>query len=111
MPDEIEVLLVCEIDGEITANNCPINTIYIKDPQTDHNYIGRYITTDICGDDTLLKYRKYQKYPYIEGTLPLCFQAMSEAENKGVFYHANPFMDITTISDDEDFLKRVQLPF
>lgn len=111
MPDEIEVLLVCEIDGEITAKNCPINTIYIKDPQTDHNYIGRYITTDICGDDTLLKYRKYQKYPYIEGTLPLCFQAMSEAENKGVFYHANPFMDITTISDDEDFLKRVQLPF
>ena len=111
MPDEIEVLLACEIDGEIAAKNCQINTIYIKDPQTNHNYIGRYTTTDIAGDDTLLKYRKYKKYPHVEGTLPLCFQAASEAENKDVFYHANPFMEITTMSDDEDFLKRVRLPF
>ena len=111
MPDEIEVLLAHEIDGEIIANNCPINTIYIKEPKTDHNYLGRYIANDIYGNDTLLKYRKYKKYPYIEGTLPLRFQAMTEADNKGVFYHINPFMNIITTSDDEDFLKSVQLPF
>ena len=36
---------------------------------------------------------------------------MTEADNKGVFYHINPFMNIITTSDDEDFLKSVQLPF
>ena len=110
MPDTIEVLLANEVGGEIIANNCPINQIYVKDPEVD-NYWGRYIATEPYGDDSLLKYRKYKKQPHIEGTLPLGFQAMSNAESFGVFYHKNPFMDITTHSDDKDFLNRIQLPF
>ena len=53
----------------------------------------------------------YKKEPYHEGTLPLQFQAMTDEKQKGTFYHSNPFMDIRTISDDDEFLKRVQLPF
>mgnify|MGYP003318727678 FL=1 len=66
---------------------------------------------DNYGDDTLIKYRKYQKIIPEPNKMPLAFQAMTADENKNVFYHANQFMDITTISDDPDFRKRVQLPF
>lgn len=111
MPDEIEVLFLREHDGEILAKNCPINTLYIKDPNDDLKYIGTYVTNDTYGDDTLLKYRKYRKIPYTEDMLPLCYQAMNDPESKEVFYHSNPFMNIKTVSDDEDLIKRVQLPF
>lgn len=105
MPDQIEA------DEEISAKNCPVGTIYIKDPNKDNSYIGKYVAQDICGDDTLIKYRKYQKIITEPNKLPLVFQAMTADESKNVFYHANQFMDITTISDDPDFLNRVQLPF
>ena len=111
MPDEIEVLFACERDGMILAKNCPINTIYIKNALKDHDYIGKYVTSDPYGDDTLLVYRKYKKIPYDGKSLPLCFQAKEDPENNGVFYHANPFMEITVVSDDEGFCKRTQLPF
>lgn len=111
MPDEIEVLLIHEDDDEISAKNCPVGTIYIKDPNKDNSYIGKYVVQDNCGDDTLIKYRKYQKIIPEPNKLPLVFQAMTSNESKNVFYHANQFMDITTISDDPDFRKRVQLPF
>lgn len=111
MPDEIQVLLIHEEDGEISAKNCPVGTIYIKNPNKDNDYIGKYVTQDFCGDDTLIKYRKYQKIIMEPNAFPLSFQAMNADESKNVFYHSNPFMDITTISDDDDFLMRVQLPF
>lgn len=111
MPNEIEVLLMREYDDKIIAKNCPVKTIYIKDPNMDNNYIGKYVTQDNCGDDTLIKYRKYQKVVPELNALPLGFQAMTEDESKNVFYHANHFMDITTVSDDELFLRRVQIPF
>ena len=110
MPDTIEVLLANEVGGEIIAKNCPVNQIYIKDPKVD-NYWGRYIASEPYGDDTLLKYRRYKKQPHIEGTLPLGFQAMTNEENLGIFYHKNPFMDIISNSDDKDFLNRIQIPF
>lgn len=111
MPDEIEVLLIHETEGEIYARNCPVGTIYIKDPNKDNSYIGKYVAHDNCGDDTLIKYRKYQKYVPEENDLPLGFQAMTAVESKNIFYRANQFMDITTVSDDFDFLERVQVPF
>ena len=111
MPDEIEVLLIHEADEDISAKNCPVRTIYIKDPNKDNSYIGKYVTQDNCGDDTLVKYRKYKKITPEANNLPLVFQAMTADESKNVFYHANQFMDIATISDDPDFSKRVQLPF
>ena len=111
LPDEIEVLLAVEREGIVEAKNCPINTIYIKNPRSDHDYIGRYVTSDPYGDDTLLMYRKYQKIPYDGKSLPLCFQAKEDPANNGVFYHANPFMEITVVSDDEEFVNRTQLPF
>lgn len=111
MPYEIQVLLIHEDDDKISAKNCPVGTIYIKDPNDDTSYIGKYVAQDNCGDDTLINYRKYQKIVPEPNFLPLAFQAMNADESKNVFYHVIQFMDITTISDDEDFLKRVQLPF
>lgn len=111
MPNEIEVLLIHESDEKISAKNCPVGTIYIKDPNMDNSYIGKYVSQENCGDDTLIKYRKYRKIIPEPDKLPLVFQTMTADESKNVFYHANQFMDITTISDDPDFRKRVQLLF
>lgn len=113
MPDEIEVLLAAENEGEIFAKNCPVKNIYIKNPQAESNYdyLGQYISDDSFGDDILLKYRKYKKQPHLEGSLPLACQAMLDPESKGTFYHANPFMDIISVSDDKEFQQRAQLPF
>lgn len=111
MPEEIQVMLIAESDGEISAKTCPIDTIYIKDPCKDHWYTGKYVAEDEYGEDTLVRYRKYNKETYQEGTLPLSFQAMDDPKQKNIFYHANMFMDVHTVSDDDDFIKRVQLPF
>ena len=65
MPNEIEVLLACEIDGKIKAKNCPANIIYIKDPKTNQYYLEKYVVCDNyenCDNDILLKYRKYKKH-------------------------------------------------
>lgn len=115
MPDEIQVLFVAEISNgdemqEIQAKNVPFNTIYIKDPTEDNAYIGKYVAEDEVGEDDLLRFRKYRKVINQQGDYPLVFQAMMDPQNKGVFYHSNPFMTITTYSDDDDFLNRVSLP-
>ena len=116
MPDEIQVLFVFEKDDgdnerEIQAKNVPFGTIYIKDPTKENAYIGKYTAEDDIGEDDLLRFRKYKKVIPQQGELPLFLQAMNDPENKGTFYHSNPFFSIITVSDDEDFLKRVSLPF
>lgn len=111
MPDQIEILLLCKIDDDIKARNCPLNTIYIKDSQGDFNFIGKYVASDICGDDDLLIYRKYDKIEHRKEDIPLWIQAQCNPESKNTFYHSNPFMNIYTVGDDEEFLKRIQLPF
>lgn len=112
MPEEIQVLLLHEYDdGEIVSQNSTIDTIYINDPTTKHTFLGKYIATESCGDDTLLRYRKYKRVDPIPGTLPVYAQAIIDPENHKMFYHSNPFMDITSVSDDDEFLARTQLPF
>jgi len=116
MPDEIQVLFVWDKDDgdserEIRGKNVPFNTIYIKDPTKENIYIGKYAAEDAIGEDNLLRFRKYKKVIPQQGELPLFLQAMNDPENKGTFYHSNPFFSIITVSDDEDFLKRVSLPF
>ena len=111
MPEAIQVLLLVERSDKIYAKNCPFDTIYIKGPNGDFDYIGKYITSDSFGDDTLVHYRTYSKVPHNSNDIPLCFQAMEDPKQKGIFYHANMFMDINTISDDDDFIKRTQLTF
>lgn len=112
MPEEIQVLLLAEYtNGEIVSKNSTINTIYINDSATSHVFLGKYIATESYGDDTLIKYRKYKREDPIPGSIPVFMQAMLDPENHKVFYHKNPFMDITSVSDDEEFLARIQLPF
>lgn len=112
MPDEIEVLLLKKMsDDSIVSKNCEMDTIYVQDKNCERKYIGKYTAIEPYGDDTLLRYRRYKKESYDPATLPLEFQAMMDERQKAVFYHANPFMDIQTVSDDHDFLARVQCPF
>lgn len=111
MPDEISVLLLNRLnDGEISCKNCSINTIYVKKEETDREYIGKYIASEPIGDDTLLRYRKYSKVCPTANELPFEFQAMHEFRENPVFYKSNPFMDLTTVSDDDQLLARIQLP-
>lgn len=112
LPMEMGILLLNKVDdGEIYSKNCEIDTILIKDKNKENEYIGKYVANEPIGDDTLLKYRKYSKVKYIIGELPLVYQAMIEWKQKAIFYKVNPFIDVTTVSDDEEFLKRIQIPF
>lgn len=111
MPNEISVLLLNRLsDGEICCKNCSINTIYVKKEGTDQEYIGKYVTNEPIGDDTLFKYRKYEKVFPTANELPFDIQAMLVWKENPVFYKSNPFIDITTVSDDDQFLTRIQLP-
>lgn len=108
LPDEIQVLLLHQFDDEeIWSKNCEIDTILVR--ESEHNYIGRYIADEPYGDDTLLKYRKYRKDT--RTGQEVYFQAMLDWKKKPIFYKANPYMDFTTVSDDDEFLKRIQIPF
>ena len=108
MPDEIRVLFVHEYeDGSFASKNCEIDTILVR--KAEHNYIGRYIATEAFGDDTLVKYRKYKKDA--KTGMLVYIDAMNAWKRKPVFYHWNPYMSFTTVSDDEEFINRIQLPF
>lgn len=110
MPEEISVLLLsrCE-DGTIYCKNCSLDTILVKKAGTKYEYIGRYIAEDPCGDDTLLRYRKYHK-DTATGEIAF-FKTIMEWKEKPIFYKANPFIKFTTVSDDNELLTRMQLPF
>lgn len=110
LPEQINVLLLnrCN-DGEIHGKNCSIDTILVKKEGIDFGYIGRYIAAEPCADDTLLRYRKYYKDVVVG--IPALFQTQHEWKSAPIFYKANPYISFTTVSDNENFLKRVQLPF
>lgn len=110
MPEEISVLLLnrCE-DGTIYSKNCTIDTILVKKEGSEYEYIGRYIANEVCGDDTLLRYRKYRKDTVVG--MPALFLTQQEWKSNPKFYKANPFISFTTVTDDETFSARVQLPF
>lgn len=113
VPEEIEVLFEREdaTDGHIDARNCSVNKIYIRDPADEHTYMGYFEAVDDYVDDALLQYRRYKRIAHDPQDTPLIFSAMLEPENKDRFYHLNPYISFTTVSDDPEFLKRIQMPF
>lgn len=58
-------------------------------------------------DDCLLHYRKYRKDTEIIGGICMFY----EQQEKTVFYHANPYFNVESISDDNEFLTRTSMPF
>lgn len=110
MPEEISILLLNRCDsGQIYCKNCSIDTILVKKEGTEHEFIGRYIADEPCGDDTLLRYRKYRK-DSIEGQMAFMKTTLEWREKKN-FYKWNPYISLKTVSDDEQFLARTQIPF
>ena len=109
LPEEISILLLnkCK-DGTIYCKNCSLDTILVKKMGTENEYIGRYIADDPCSDDTLLRYRKYHK-DTVTGEITF-LKTILEWKEKPIFYKANSFIDFITISDDNEFLKRIQFP-
>lgn len=106
MPEELYILLVREDDNEIYSHECPFNTILVTgDSNIDVH--GRYIAEDVVGDDCLLHYRKYVKDNEIKGDICMFYIHQEET----VFYHANPYFNVESVSDDEQFLRRTSLPF
>lgn len=111
MPEQIEVLFITEVKQKILSMNCPFYTIYIRSKTNSQEYIGKYEAIDEIGEDSLLRFRKYKKIAHNKDELPLIYQAMIDKRQKDIYYNNNPFVEITTITDDEDFLRRVYLPF
>lgn len=113
MPEEIEVLLLQKLeDRSIAKQNCKIDTIYVCQQQDGiDKYVGKYEAAELCGDDSLLRYRRYRKTVVDPKKSPLLFEIMDNWKKAPVFYHSNHFMDITTITDVDEFAGRVQLPF
>ena len=108
MPNEINVLLLNQIDGTIYGMNCNFNTILVKKQGTEHEYIGRYIAVDNQIDDTLLQYRKYLKQAD-GGDIALCNTYLEYKKNPFLL-KTNPFIEFDTIGDDEELIKRINIP-
>ncbi|MDZ5589544.1 hypothetical protein [Enterococcus cecorum] len=107
MPDEFYILLVSDREESVYAHECPFDTILITG-EDNTNVLGRYCADQIIGDDCLLYYRKYVKDKTVIGEV--CMAYLSQEKNK-VFYHSNPYFDVESVSNDEEFLKRTMLPF
>lgn len=111
MPDEIEVLLIQKLsDGNIESRNCKIDSIYVKKPNVANEYFCMHTANEPMAEDSLIYFRKYTLYKPASTEVPLIIRAMQLWTKEPIFYHRNPYMSIETVSDDEYFLKRVQLP-
>lgn len=106
MPDELNILLVSERESDIYAHECPFDTILITGT-SNLEVLGRYCAEEVIGDDCLLHYRKYKKDTTVTGGICMFYSHQEST----VFYHANPYFDVESVSDDEEFLKRTSLPF
>ena len=107
MRDEIYILLVSDREESVYVHECPFDTILVAG-EDNINVLGRYCADQIIGDDCLLHYRKYVKDKTVVGGV--CMAYLSQEKNK-VFYHSNPYFDVESVSNDEEFLKRTMLPF
>ena len=105
MPDEIYILLAKKKD-EFYAHICPFDNILVRKGD-EHEILGRYTAAEAVGDDCLLSYRKYVKDEGTVGAVCLYY----EMQKPTVFYHMNPFFNVTVISDDDEFLGRTSLLF
>lgn len=106
MPDELFILLVSEKENEIYSHECPFDTILITG-SNNKDILGRYCAEDVLGNDCLLHYRKYIKDKTVRGGICIVYEQNKDT----IFYHGNPYFNIESISNDEDFLKRTSLPF
>lgn len=106
MPNELYIILVNERENEIYSHECPFNTILITGT-SNIDVLGRYCAEDVIGDDCLLHYRKYVKDNTVKGGLCMMYTHQEDT----VFYHANPYFNVESVSDDEVFLERISLPF
>ena len=105
MPDELYILLAKNRD-EFYAHICPFDNILVRKSK-DHEILGRYMAEGTIGDDCLLSYRKYLKDVSTAGAACMYY----EMQKPVVFYHWNPYFNVTVVSDDDEFLGRSSLPF
>lgn len=106
LPNEIRVLLLSKVEDDFRSKNSHFKNIFIRNSSKE--YIAQYTAKSfILKEDNMLEYIVYESVPYIGH--PALFDAFQEGGEK--FYNANPYVSTETVSDDEDFLHRVQLPF
>ena len=105
MPDELYILLAKNKD-EFYAHICPFDNILVRKSK-DNEILGRYMAEGAIGDDCLLSYRRYLKDVSTAGSACMYY----EMQKPVVFYHWNPYFNVTVVSDDDEFLGRSSLPF
>ncbi len=106
MPEELYILFVSERENEIYSHECPFDTILITG-SSNIDILGRYKADNEVSNDCLLHYRKYIKDNDIKGDICMFYVQKEDT----VFYHANPYFNLETVSNDDEFLKRASLPF
>lgn len=106
MPDELYILFVRERGDVVYSHECPFDTILVTGTN-NMNVLGRYCAEGLIVDDCILHYRKYIKDKKIIGDKCISYEDQEET----VFYHSNPYFNIESVSNDEEFLKRTSLPF
>ena len=99
MAEEIEVLFLQQDpeDGHINAHNCPVETIYVAEPQDKFNIIAAYKAEEQYYANQTLYYRKYKKYVPDNADMPLIMQITTNQENKDMKLYPNPYISYENI--------------
>lgn len=106
MPEELYIMFIKEDDEEVLSHECPFNMVFVVG-NSNLDILGRYVAEEKIGDDCLLTYRKYVKDNRNVGGVCRIFIH----QNNKVFYRANPYFNVECVSDDDEFLNRISLPF
>lgn len=107
LPNTIRILLLNNSSDDIWTKNCQFKNIFVRG--SNEEYIGMYIRSSSTKQDTLIEYAEYKK---VEKTPFYGWSEVWQAYSSDkTFYKSNPYISVTTVSDDEEFIKRVQIPF
>ncbi len=112
MPEKIYLLLLSNNDNQrIEAKDSPFTSILITSDNDYKTAIGSYTADpdDRVGIDSIVKYRAYKKDENILDPSLAMIKVMNDG--RGKLYRWNKFFDLQSISEDEDFLKKVSIPF
>ena len=116
MPENIEILFTRKMkDGYIVAQNCEIDTIYIKDYDSTADkteYAGRYVAIKPIASTHFLFYRRYKKEMLRDNTEATYREQIIKAtQDKGIILHINPYIEFEILSDDDRAMQRAQSGF
>lgn len=106
LPDEIRVLLINSKEELIWVKNCTIKNIFVQN--VNREYIAKYNITSPEKIDSIFEYvvyKKDEKNPFYG--FPEVWESF---RNNKIFYKSNPYINLETVTNDNEFAVRTQLP-